>query len=742
MLRDFHKFLIIMGVKIMGNEQQNKTFLSNVFGLYPIYELSIDLTYSIRREANAFELLLLALANDNKLTHYSLKAIANKLKIEIGFLKIALDNLIENGVIDGANIEEEIENLEHLKVKDLSLTSKGKESDFKEKSLNTKAQDKEFKGMVFDTLKREFVKKKPEINKDLENAVSKEKKTQIQELFANEFNEQDLHNFFEKGMKKKKNDEEWYEPNLTALTDVGHKITKTFYQNVPMDLSMDNNLSLNLEVKNNEEFKIWLEKTNKERLFECFIQDCLLPTSSMLEENENIEYKDLDKENLLGICLTTQDLPKNLFKEQDLILSIKFNENIKVSPKALVLDFSSNIKEPKLDVKNKTLKLSSEDKRKTQALYFTQNKDKQEAFASLIEYAYCYYNNQKRKATFKVFKKFNKDLHYTLDALFKGITFNTDMLSFLFGFYKEEEWLEKVSLMKLEEAEKLASNIKELFKKEISHKNMLNKLPSIENLEDLKAIKEIFPKISLALQDLPQNTQQKIFEDLFFSKNECLDLDTELSELISAFNKIKNIQTQKILFKDVSKESLNKVESFIKSYEKYVREHPHLASPKLIEKKNALLNFKLEVERLFAKNEERKIAILDTSFLMGADEKRVQKLCSEYEVILPYVVINELDGLKENKDKETMARSAIEIIHKLRLTERAQEVRDEILALLDKPNNDDKILCTALYYKLNSVTLFTSDKNLKNKASSFNLHTMYQEPKSSKKNKFNQGDKQ
>ncbi|WP_158654018.1 PIN domain-containing protein [Helicobacter cetorum] len=709
---------------------ENKTFLSNVFGLYPIYELSVDFTYSIGREANAFELLLLALANDNKLAHYSLKEIADKLKIEMKFLFVALDSLIENGVF------ESVENKEHLRAKGLILTLKGRESDFKEKSLSTKPKDKEFKEMYFDALKREFVKKKPEINKDLEQAITREKKEQIQELFDSGFNEQDLHNLFEKGTKKKKNDEEWYEPNLTALSNIDYKIKKTFYKSVPMDLSMDNNLNLNLEVRNNDEFKIWLENTNKESIFECFIQDCLLPN-----EEEGAEYKDLDKENLLGICLTTQDLPKNLFKEQDLILSIKFNENIKVNSKALVLDFSADIEEPKLDIQNKTLKLSGESKRKTQALYFTQNKDKQEAFASSIEHAYCFYDNQRRKAQFKVLRKHDKDLQGELKELFNNIDFNTDILSFLFGLYQQEQWLEKVSFMDLKEAKNLAKNIKDLFKKEISHKNMLEKLPSIENLEDLKAIKEIFPKIPLELRDLKENTQQKVFEDLFFNKDECLNLDTELNELISSFNKIKSIQTQKILFKDVSKESLNKIESFIKAYEKYIREHPHLASPKLIEKKDALKDFELKVKELFAPNEERKIAVLDTSFLMGASEDTLKNFCGNYrnkgyEVILPYMVINELDGLKKDKEKELMARKAIDFINRFELTKNTKQAKKAMLELLGgKINSDDEILCVALYYKLNSVTLFTSDNNLHNKAKGFGLGCIYQQSSGKKKKK-------
>ena len=74
-------------------------------------------------------------------------------------------------------------------------------------------------------------------------------------------------------------------------------------------------------------------------------------------------------------------------------------------------------------------------------------------------------------------------------------------------------------------------------------------------------------------------------------------------------------------------------------------------------------------------------------------------------------------------------REAIRNIENLKLATNIESARDEILSLISKgtqsnfknSQNDDELLAVALSYKLNDVTLYTKDKNLKNKATALGI---------------------
>ena len=89
----------------------------------------------------------------------------------------------------------------------------------------------------------------------------------------------------------------------------------------------------------------------------------------------------------------------------------------------------------------------------------------------------------------------------------------------------------------------------------------------------------------------------------------------------------------------------------------------------------------------------------------------------------------ELDKLR-NEGFEI--REAVRKIEELALSKHSEQSKDEILALLGgneqntpkNSQNDNAILAVALCHKLSEVVLYTEDKNLKNKAVSYGIHTV------------------
>ena len=126
--------------------------------------------------------------------------------------------------------------------------------------------------------------------------------------------------------------------------------------------------------------------------------------------------------------------------------------------------------------------------------------------------------------------------------------------------------------------------------------------------------------------------------------------------------------------------------------------------------------------------------ILDTNILLE-DSNLISTLKSKRKVnskppiiVIPFVVLNELDGLKIDIDRPVSkkARAAIHKLHDLSKNKDSQYLpqngfdADKARNLFQGDNNDDEILKCCLYikqkYKRATVELVTRDINLKNKA--------------------------
>ena len=126
----------------------------------------------------------------------------------------------------------------------------------------------------------------------------------------------------------------------------------------------------------------------------------------------------------------------------------------------------------------------------------------------------------------------------------------------------------------------------------------------------------------------------------------------------------------------------------------------------------------------------KQIFIIDTCALMNDPSVIEEFDDNKALLIIPQIVINELDGLKEAQDEEK-AQSAREVIRKINAYESyewldlQEESHPELLSAdMDKQRPDNLILSIAIKYVVKQPVVITDDNNMRNSASAMSVKSM------------------
>ena len=125
-----------------------------------------------------------------------------------------------------------------------------------------------------------------------------------------------------------------------------------------------------------------------------------------------------------------------------------------------------------------------------------------------------------------------------------------------------------------------------------------------------------------------------------------------------------------------------------------------------------------------------KIYVLDTNALMNMPELLAMLEGKDTLIIIPQIVLSELDGLKkdEDQDRAFLAREAIRQIDNYTAFDWVnikEESHPELLSKdLDAENPDCRIISVALKYIMHRPVVITNDGNMRNIAKSQGLSTM------------------
>ena len=688
----------------------------------PIYKVESAIHYQSIRKPTAFEALILKLAiqHKEKLGQINLEKICEIFKIEQNFIANALETLIDNDVIERVSGY-----LEDIKVIHIKVTDLGRDLFYK----NQMPSNPKVEAITchYDPLLLSLVKAKnnwTSHNKDENLTLSKDVFSanlgQIGQLVDYIVQQADEKTFV------------WKKPNVN-ISKIENEVERILWRDLPIEIGLDSNANIHLESKGKGEdiakFKNWLKQAEPELLWDQII-------SHVFAKLEN-DLPKLDWQQVLDVSLPDKELKLSSAK-----LSVYLDESPNKIVQGYEIILSQHCSTPKLNGKTLTVPMLFKPAIGFQALYLDQNLESSVVFQGNTE---IYHAKQPRKVALKVrlkdlgiWEKIKTRVLQLIDIE------RLEPLVFARSFLSESQLIDHAPLLTAKQAYSLHDEMIKTHKVGLQNILWKEKIQTLETIEDLNYFRKIFPNISLKQTWLSSALLIQILDSAFEkSISSKTEFDFVYEPFIKANKELKSrihpellkqvIALQKMDISKIAVKDIAAIDYWLEAYEQITQELPDLIRGcKKIDQQFIGLNLlRQQVEQHFApkRDDNKTVAILDSCYLMDFSE-RVKEIIKDNFVIIPQIVITELEGNKLSKDPEKAykAREAIRAIKDLS-NEHIEPSRLELSHFINKSqnniglSNDEQILSVALYHRLNSAKLYSRDNSLCNLAKSVNVKT-------------------
>ncbi len=695
--------------------------------LLPVYQMESHVSYQSIRQPSVFEgmILNLAVKYKNILGQFSLSQVCEKFKIEPFLIQKALYNLIDNEMLERCDTD-----LTTMQVRNLAVTALGKDL-YDKNEMPSENKNAE--------LERKFY---PLINQFINDKAFKLKSYDAQAPFvlpqtlfdANiEHVNQMIRDMLEQATEKQF---EWKKPN-TNISEVNSQVSKILVHSLPIRIALNNHGHLGYDAKGNSEvqqaFSTWLEQTNPEVVWEHIL-------SKTFQQVEN-HLPDFEWSSVLDVTLAEN----NLLDEKALIRVYSEKSPNKVNDKPEII-LSAQVKVAKVQGNTLTLPFSITLPEGFQSLYFYKD---QTASLILKGNTNIFYAKQPRLVALQI-KLSDEQVWANIqtEVLHWNTTGSLEVLAFTRYFLSENEVFQHAPNLTMKEAVALHEAMKKVNNSGLRSSVWLDKIQRISNLSELADFRKTFSHLSLAPQWAEIIFFVKLIEDAFENgKSAGTTLDKDFTDLIQVHKSLKSQinpellnPNQPVSSKHSTKISIKAVvllDEWLNCYDELVQKHSEILilCGKIKKQQQHLVDLKECLAQSFApvREDGQKIAILDTCYLMDHSDE-LTHLSQDYFVVIPKVVLHELDGLKKGKDDEESidraqkARRAIRSIEHLNLTsEHIEASHDEFAMLIaqsktsQKMTNDEQVLSVALFYRLNDCELFSRDINMRNLAKALDI---------------------
>lgn len=688
----------------------------------PIYKVESAIHYQSIRKPTAFEALILKLAiqHKEKLGQINLEKICEIFKIEQNFIANALETLIDNDVIERVSGY-----LEDIKVIHIKVTDLGRDLFYK----NQMPSNPKVEAITchYDPLLQSLVKAKnnwTSHNKDENLTLSKDVFSanlgQIGQLVDYIVQQADEKTFV------------WKKPNVN-ISKIENEVERILWRDLPIEIGLDSNANIHLESKGKGEdiakFKNWLKQAEPELLWDQII-------SHVFAKLEN-DLPKLDWQQVLDVSLPDKELKLSSAK-----LSVYLDESPNKIVQGYEIILSQHCSTPKLNGKTLTVPMLFKPAIGFQALYLDQNLESSVVFQGNTE---IYHAKQPRKVALKVrlkdlgiWEKIKTRVLQLIDIE------RLEPLVFARSFLSESKLIDHAPLLTAKQAYSLHDEMIKTHKVGLQNILWKEKIQTLETIEDLNYFRKIFPNISLKQTWLSSALLIQILDSAFEkSISSKTEFDFVYEPFIKANKELKSrihpellkqvIAHQKMDISKIAVKDIAAIDYWLEAYEQINQQLPDLIRGcKKIDQQFIGLNLlRQQVEQHFApkRDDNKTVAILDSCYLMDFSE-RVKEIIKDNFVIIPQIVITELEGNKLSKDPEKAykAREAIRAIKDLS-NEHIEPSRLELSHFINKSqnniglSNDEQILSVALYHRLNSAKLYSRDNSLCNLAKSVNVKT-------------------
>jgi rRNA-processing protein FCF1 len=693
----------------------------------PVYEMESHVSYQAIRQPSVFEgmILNLAVKYKNILGKFSLSQVCEKFKIEPFLIQKALSSLIDNEMLERCDTD-----LTTMQVRNLAVTARGKDLYDKNEMPSTNKNAE---------LTRKFY---PLINQFINDQAFKLKPYDAQAPFvlpptlfdANiEHVNQMIRDMLEQATEKQF---EWKKPN-TNISEINSQVSKTLAHHLPVRIALNNQGHLGYDAKGSSEvqqaFSTWLEKTNPEVVWEHIL-------SKAFQQREN-QLPNFEWPSVLDVTLAEN----NLLDENALIRVYSEKSPNKVNDKPEII-LSAQAKLAKVQGKTLTLPFSVTLPEGFQSLYLYKD---QTATLTLKGNTNIFYAKQPRLVALQIklsdeqvwSKIKNEILHW-------NTTSTLEVLAFARYFLSEQEVIQQAPNLTMKEAMNLHEFMKKLNNAGLRTSAWLDKIQQIENFNELKDFRSIFSHLELAPQWVEPLFFAKLLDDAFDKGQKAgTTLDQDLVDLVQIQKSLKSQINPEVLNpnQQINSSSLNKVnikalaliDQWLDCYEELRQKHTELLNlcERIPKQQRHLVVLKQGIAQSFAplRTDAKPIAVLDTSYLMRHSND-LTNLERDYFVVIPQVVLHELDGLKKGQDGDSFSEQAQQARHAIRAiehltSEHIEPSHDEFVTIIAKSKMaqemtaDEQIISVALFYRFNSSELFSLDKNMGNLAKAVNIST-------------------
>ena len=688
----------------------------------PIYKVESAIRYQSIRKPTVFEALLLnfTVQHQHKLGDSNLEQICEIFKIEQNFLANALETMVNNDVLESVSGY-----LKDIKVKQLKITKLGRDLFHKNEMPSTPKT--EAVPCHYDPLLQNLVKAKnhwAKYKSDEQITLSKDifpaNLDQIGQLIDDIVNSADEKTFA------------WKKPNV-KVTQIQNEIERIIWQDLAVEISLDQNANIDVHALGDDEsaskFSAWFKQAEPEVLWDNII-------SSVFQTVEN-DLPKIDWQQVLGVSL-----PENELKMSSAKVSVYLNESPNQVVQGYEIILSQKCHIPKLNGKTLTVPMLFNPATGFRALYVDQNLESSVVFQGNTE---IYHARQPREVALQLRLKDQGIWEKLKTRLLQLIDVNQLMpLVFARCFLSESQLIEYSPLLKAKQAYNLHEDMIKTHKVGLENILWKDKIQTLESMEDLTYFRKIFPNTSLKQIWLDKALLIQILDTAFEKGNSSkTEFDPFFEPLIKVNKDLKSrihqdlfkqvVAHQKMDISKIAAKDMTVLDHWLDVYEQANQKIPDLIKDckKIHQQFIGITLLKQQIEQHFApKREDNKsVAILDSCYLMDFSD-RVKEIIKDNFVIIPQIVITELEGNKLSKDQEKAykAREAIRVIKDLP-HEHIEPSRLELSHFLNKSqnhtrlSNDEQILSVALYHRLNSAKLYSCDNSLCNLAKSVNVKT-------------------
>lgn len=593
---------------------------------YPIYAVETTFAYRKVGKPTVFDELLMSLAIEfPQLRQNSLAQIAEILKLDENFIRQSLENMSDTGMIE----IDEMDDLSQIQLANLALTDIGKQF-YQNKQMPSRRRTASTE-FYFNPISQKYGDKPSKSEKSdvlLERSLFPVNDNILQVLSQKEVPYQN-----------------WYTEEVTVEENgIKHYVEQESFQAAKVQLSLDNNHHLQIE-SSNELFNGWLKNRSVEVIEEHILEPLLQKDHDVLNDYFDDEIAELDYQDdeLLSFVLASEHTDISVIKNT---IAVQLSENQKIDKNTPAVIFSDN-DEAQLKGKHLWIGAKLQGSEEVSQLFF--NMKNNDVFVEKMGYFSCYFDHQPYDLPVKILIKQQQNWFSEM-SYFKEPNFDT--LVFMANFLREDELLIKMPKMNLSILNDFCQKVFQIWGKNLAlNQDWANKTNLMTDEKELKWFAKYFNKVPLSLNYFHQTMQGQLFDLAIKNEQSAINQIVELKDLFKLYLILKSLNAQKLDLKTVTAENLNHIQQWQNICDELRQTYPAVWSDGLNQANNQIMTWKEQVQTLFVQSSE-KVAVLDTNFVRKQSKDELIKIAENHQVILPSVVLDELDYQKEKSKKD------------------------------------------------------------------------------------------